>query len=161
MHSKNLFCHHVQIWKNYLHLLTNWMHSKSFIWKGVPIWNNYLHLLANWMHSKSFIWKGVPTWNNYLHICWPIECNPKVLFERVFWFEIITFIYVGQLNAIQKFYLKGCYDLKELPSYVGQLNAIQNLDLLKCPNWNNYIYLSNNWMHSKSFICKNVSTWNN
>jgi hypothetical protein len=68
MHSKSFICHCVLTWKNYLHLLANWMHSKNLICEGVPSWKNHLHLLANWMHSKSFICESVLTWKNYLHL---------------------------------------------------------------------------------------------
>jgi hypothetical protein len=60
MYSKNLICQGVPTWKNYLHLLVNWMHSKSFIYKTSPIWK----------HSEkgTFIYG----WDNYLHML-PIE----------------------------------------------------------------------------------------
>jgi hypothetical protein len=42
----------VRAYKNYLHLLANWVHSKILIWIVVGACKNYLHLLANWVHSK-------------------------------------------------------------------------------------------------------------
>jgi len=39
---------------------------------------------------------------------------------------------IGQLNALQKFDLQGCYNLRELPSSIGQLNALQELHLQGC-----------------------------
>jgi len=33
------------------------MHYKTFICKGVQSWKNYLHLLANWLNYKTFIYR--------------------------------------------------------------------------------------------------------
>ncbi len=43
------------------------MHSKTFIYKGAQGWKNYLHLLANWMHSKTLICQVVQACKNYLY----------------------------------------------------------------------------------------------
>jgi Leucine-rich repeat (LRR) protein len=74
-------------WKNYLHLLANWMHSKCLIYHGVLTWMGYLHRLVNWMHSKCLICKGVLTWkhrekNTFIY-GW-IECIQSASFVKVF-----------------------------------------------------------------------------
>jgi hypothetical protein len=129
MHSKTLICHGVPTWNNYLHLLVNWMHSNILIWMGVPNWKNYLHLLANWMHSKFLFIKFLqlenivkkihscmgelnapkvfqlsrcPIWNNYFHLL-VIECIWKFWFVWMLQLARIINMYIGQLNALQKF----------------------------------------------------------
>ncbi len=39
---------------------------------------------------------------------------------------------IGQLNALQDLYLKGCSNLQKLPTSIGQLNALQKLDFGGC-----------------------------
>jgi hypothetical protein len=82
---KSLIYEGVLSWKNYFHLLTNWMHFwKLDLWRcwnlkelpssigqlnafknlfcvSVLTWKNYLHLLANWMHSESSVCQSVLT----------------------------------------------------------------------------------------------------
>jgi hypothetical protein len=82
--------------------LANWTHSKSFICQGVPTWNNYFHLLANWIHSKSFICQGLPTWKEYFHLL-VIECTWKSWFVWMLQLAGVTYMYIDQLNALQKF----------------------------------------------------------
>jgi hypothetical protein len=90
---QKLICEGVAIWRNYLHVLANWMHSKSLIWMGVPSWKNYLHLLVNWMHFKNLIWMGVATWKNTF-IYWLVEWTLYALFGPwVSQLKITTFIY--------------------------------------------------------------------
>jgi hypothetical protein len=43
---------------------------------------------------------------------------------------------------------------------IGQLNALYQLDLNGCSNLKQ-LHLLVNWMHSKSFIGRNVSIWKN
>jgi hypothetical protein len=107
-------------WKNYLHLLVNWMHSKSLIWMGVPSWKNYLHLLANWMHSKSLICEGVPTWKKYFHLL----AN---------WMHMRSlFIKLLQLESIVKKYIHLWANW--VHSSMGELSAFKVLHLLRCSN---------------------------
>jgi hypothetical protein len=89
------------LWKRYIHLWASWMHSKCFIYQGVPTWNKYFHLLVNWVHSKSFICQIVLTWKNHFHLL-VIECIWKSWFVWTFQLAKITYMYIGQLNALQK-----------------------------------------------------------
>jgi hypothetical protein len=105
MHSKSLICKGVPTWKNYLYLLANWMHFKSLFIKLLQlesIVKKYIHLWANWMHSKCFICQGVPIWNNYFHLL-VTECTWKSWFVWMLQLAIMIYMYIGQLNAIQKF----------------------------------------------------------
>jgi hypothetical protein len=67
-------------WRNYLHLMPNWMHCKSFIYGGVTTWKRYLHLLANWMHFNC---ASVQTSNNYLHVLANWMHSKSLVYENV------------------------------------------------------------------------------
>ncbi len=139
------------------------MHSKSLICHGVATWKNYLHLLANWMHSKSLICHGVATWKNYLRL-WPIECTPKVLFGP--WMsqlKIITFIY-WPIECISNLYLWNFFsNLKA--TWKKYIHLLANWMHSKCfiyqsvPTWDNYFPILANWIQSKIFICQDVPIW--
>jgi hypothetical protein len=105
MHSKSLICKGATTWKNYFHLLANWMHSKSLFTKLLQlesIMKKYIHLWANWMQSKCFISQGVQIWNNYFHLL-VIECTWKSWFVWMLQLAKMIYMYMGQLNALQKF----------------------------------------------------------
>jgi hypothetical protein len=45
-----------------------WQLNATLSWGGCLTWKNYLHLLANWMHFNNFLYTSVPTWKNYFHL---------------------------------------------------------------------------------------------
>jgi hypothetical protein len=106
MCSKSLIYKGGPTWKNYLQLLDNWMHSKSLFIKLLQlesIMKKYIHLWANWMHSKCFICQGVLIWNNYFHHLLVIECIWKSWFVWMLQLAKMIYMYIDQLNALQKF----------------------------------------------------------
>jgi hypothetical protein len=50
---------------------------------GVPIWKNYLHLLANWICSKAWF-EEVFQLERITFLYWPIESTHRIWFVRVF-----------------------------------------------------------------------------
>jgi len=120
-------------WKKYIHLLANWMYSKCFIYQSVPTWDNYSPLLDNWIQSKSFICQSVLIWKNYFHLL-VIECIWKSWFVWMLQLARITYMYICQLNALQKFLLWECTDLEELLTFVSQFDAFKEFNLLRCFN---------------------------
>jgi hypothetical protein len=119
MHFKSFIWMCVPTWKNYLHLLANWMHSKSFICHDVSTWKDYLHLLTNWMHFKNLICEGGPTWKNYLQLLanWMHSIN--------------LFIKLLQLESVMKKYIHLWANWMHSKCFICQ----------GVPIWNNYFHL--------------------
>jgi hypothetical protein len=145
-----LVCKGVWTWRNYLHLLANWMHWKCSIWLGVWASKIYLHLWANWMHLIGFFYqcsnsKELPSSIGQLNALRWLFMSKCSNFR-----ELLSSI--GQLNALERRVLSRCSNLKELPLFVVQLNALQSLHLEGARIWRNYLHLLANWMDSRSFI---------
>jgi hypothetical protein len=111
--------------------------------------------LANWIQSKSFICQGVQIWKHYFHLL-VIEYTWKSWFVRILQLAWITYMYIGQLNALQKFLLWEYMNLQELLTFVGQFNEFKEFNLLKCFNLKELpSYITNKIINTKPFFSTN------
>jgi hypothetical protein len=84
-----------------LNALQKLIYKTSTTWKWKASWKKCIHPWANWMHTKCFICQSVRIWNNYFHLL-VIECTWKSWFVWMFQLAIMIYMYIGQLNALQK-----------------------------------------------------------
>jgi hypothetical protein len=130
-------------------------HSVSFI-KVFELVNNYFPLSANWIQSKSFICEGVHILKNDFHLL-VIECIWKSWFVSMLQLPRIIYMYICQLNALQKFLLWECTNLQELLTFVGQFDAFKEFNFLRCFNLKDLPSSIANWITTtKSFFSTNL-----
>jgi hypothetical protein len=86
----------------------------KFDLNGCASWKNYCHLLVNWMHSKNLICQGVTTWKKLPSFIDQLNALQIFIYKNLQLESIIQKIHssMGELNAFKVFHLSWCPNLK-------------------------------------------------